>query len=126
MEKEFADLTDKINGKKRILFIINPVSGKRSSKNILKEINSGIDSEKYIVDVKYSESAKHVTTLATIAVQANTDIIVAVGGDGTINEVASCLIHSESLLGIIPLGSGNGLARHVEIPPTRRYFSVPV
>ena len=116
MEKKFVDLSNKINEKKRILFIINPVSGKRSSKNILKEINSGIDSGKYIVDVKYSESAKHVTTLATDAVQTNTDIIVAVGGDGTINEVASCLIHSKSLLGIIPLGSGNGLARHIGIP----------
>jgi len=116
MEKEFADLPDKIKEKKKILFIINPVSGKRSSKNILNEINSGIDPEKYIIDVKYSESAIHVTTLTTNAVQANTDIIVAVGGDGTINEVASCLIHSKSTLGIIPTGSGNGLARHVGIP----------
>jgi len=116
MEKKFADLPDKIKEKKRILFIINPVSGKRSSKNILNEINSGINSGKYIVDVKYSESAIHVTTLATDAVEAKTDIIVAVGGDGTINEVASCLIHSKSVLGIIPTGSGNGLARHVGIP----------
>ncbi len=116
MEKDFADLPDKINEKKRILFIINPVSGKRSSKNILNEINSGIDSERYIVHIKYSESALHVATLATDAVRTNTDIIVAVGGDGTINEVASCLIHSNSILGIIPAGSGNGLARHVGIP----------
>ena len=116
MEKEFAYLPDKINEKKRILFIINPVSGKRSSKNILNKINSGIDSEKYIVEIKYSESALHVATLATDAVRTNTDIIVAVGGDGTINEVASCLIHSNSILGIIPAGSGNGLARHVGIP----------
>ena len=103
-------------GKKSILFIINPISGKRRFKNLEEKIETGIDRDKYDLKIRSTRSAGHAVTLAEEAVQANTDIIVAVGGDGTINEVASCLIHSHAMLGIIPAGSGNGLARHLGIP----------
>ena len=102
--------------KKQILFIINPISGGKSSKKIPDQIKAGIDTDKYTYEIKFTEKAGHARMLATEALVKKTDIIVAVGGDGTMNEVASCLIHSDSLLGIMPVGSGNGLARHLGIP----------
>jgi len=102
--------------KKQILFIINPISGGRSSKKIPDQIKAGIDTDKFTYEIKFTEKAGHARMLATEALVKKTDIIVAVGGDGTMNEVASCLIHSDSLLGIMPVGSGNGLARHLGIP----------
>ncbi|MCB2207939.1 MAG: diacylglycerol kinase family lipid kinase [Bacteroidetes bacterium] len=103
-------------GKKKILFIVNPISGGKSSKKIPEQIRKGIDTNKYDFHIKYTEHEGHATTIANEAVIAGIDIIVAVGGDGTMNEVASSLIHSQSILGIIPIGSGNGLARHLRIP----------
>lgn len=100
---------------KRILFIINPVSGRRHLKNISGLIHKTIDRSKFDVSIQYTESKGHGQALSSEAVEANTDIIVAVGGDGTINEVAAPMIGSASILGIIPLGSGNGLARHLGI-----------
>lgn len=115
MDKETLDLPAQ-TGIKKILFIINPVSGGRSLKKIPEQIKAGIDASMYQFEIKYTETAGHARFIATEAVNQKTDIIVAVGGDGTMNEVASCLIHSDSLLGIIPVGSGNGLARHLGIP----------
>jgi len=104
--------------KKSILFIINPYSGKKTNVDILERINTGINSLKFNFEIKFTEAPGHASKLAQEATNNKTNIIVAVGGDGTINEVASCLINSDSLLGIIPLGSGNGLARHLGIPLT--------
>ncbi len=115
MDHETAELPVQ-SGKKKILFIINPVSGGRSSKKIPDKIKSGIDTNKYSFEIQFTERAGHARLLATEALDKKTDVIVAVGGDGTMNEVASCLIHGDSLLGIIPVGSGNGLARHLGIP----------
>src|SRR5690606_300534 len=50
------------------------------------------------------------------AVREGFDVVVAVGGDGTLNQVANGLKHSQTAMGIIPMGSGNGLARHLGIP----------
>ncbi len=102
--------------KKQILFIINPISGGKSQERIPDQIKAGIDPNKYEFEIKFTEEKGHAHILTNEAVKNKTDIIVAVGGDGTMNEVASCLIHSNSLLGIIPVGSGNGLARHLGIP----------
>lgn len=102
--------------KKRILFIINPVSGKRRLINIAEIIRNELDEEKFESLIHFTESAGHASILSKEAVENKTDIIVAVGGDGTINEIASQMIGSESVLGIIPGGSGNGLARHLSIP----------
>ena len=101
--------------KKKLLFIINPVSGGKTTKNIPETIASKIDIQKYEYQIKYTEYAGHARELAQQAIDRNMDIIVAVGGDGTMNEVASCLVHSKRVLGIIPVGSGNGLARHLGI-----------
>ena len=60
--------------------------------------------------------AGHATELARDAAHRNVDVVVAVGGDGTMNEIAKALINSQTILGILPMGSGNGLARHLGIP----------
>lgn len=102
--------------KQRICFIINPKSGKQKTGNLEDLIHSNIDLDRYELSVEHTRSEGHAKQLSQKAVNLRTDIIVAVGGDGTINEVASQLINTNSILGIVPSGSGNGLARHLGIP----------
>ena len=103
--------------KKNILFIINPISGTGKKKVVEKLLNEYIDSSKIEYDIKYTERAGHATVIAKEVVQSNSyKGVVAVGGDGSVNEVAQGLIGSEVELGIIPAGSGNGFARHLGIP----------
>ena len=102
--------------KQRICFIINPVSGRRRHKNIVEQIYHDIDQKKFEVIIQFTEASGHAKQICKNAIKDKIDIIVAVGGDGTINEVASQMLYSESILGIIPGGSGNGLARHLGIP----------
>ncbi len=100
---------------KRILFIINPNSAKNNRERISNAIKNGINHNAINVNVVYTESAGHAILLSKNAVADKVDIVVAVGGDGTVNEVASQMINTSSVLGIVPLGSGNGLARHLGI-----------
>jgi diacylglycerol kinase (ATP) len=107
-----------VKTKKNILFIINPISGVRRGNHLSESIEKYIDSEKFNYELKYTQHQGHAITLSKEGVEKNKDIIVAVGGDGTINEVASQMLNSKVVLGIVPLGSGNGLARHLGIPRT--------
>ena len=66
--------------------------------------------------VQLTSGPGHARVLARAALDAGADVVVAWGGDGTINEVASALTHSRAALGIVPMGSGNGLAREVGVP----------
>ncbi len=99
-----------------ICFIINPISGGSRKKNIVDQIKIHLDKQKFNTSFKISQYAGHAIELSKQAIADQVDIIVAVGGDGTINEVATQMIGSSSVLGIIPRGSGNGLARHLGIP----------
>ena len=102
--------------KKRIRFIVNPISGTQSKKSILELIGKHIDKDKYDFDIVPTRFAGHAIELASIAAAEAVNIVVAIGGDGTVNEVARSLTHTDTALGIIPCGSGNGLARHLQIP----------
>ena len=102
--------------KKRIIFIYNPVSGGKGKKLILHQIDSLLDRRKYDDEILRTEYAGHATLLTRRAVDSGADIVCAVGGDGTVNEVARGLLHTGVALAIIPCGSGNGLARHLHIP----------
>lgn len=102
--------------KKKILFIINPNSGKKKHNQLAQSIGQVIDSGRFQVEIIYTQYAGHAIELSREAVTNKTHVIVAVGGDGTINEVAGQMINSKAILGIIPMGSGNGLARHLGIP----------
>ncbi len=101
---------------KKVLFIVNPVSGKGRKDIVLNAIQNLLLNSQLDITVEQSAYRGHAIELAKNAAKAKIDLVVAVGGDGTINEVASGLIHSESVLAIIPVGSGNGLARHLKIP----------
>lgn len=102
--------------KKKIIFIINPISGTEKKNNVPRLIEETLDKEKFDYSVIYTSYAGHASEIANEAKENNTDIVVAVGGDGTINEIASAITQSETALGIIPYGSGNGLARHLMLP----------
>jgi len=102
--------------KKKICFIVNPISGVGKNKKIKPTIKKHLDRKRFDYKIFYTERPKHAIELAEKAIEKKFEIVVAVGGDGTINEVAQGLIGSPAALGIIPMGSGNGLARHFKIP----------
>jgi len=99
--------------KEQVTFIVNPFSGTTNKENFEKIIQENIDTIRYDYSIKFTQSAGHATTLAKEAVAQNKSLVVAVGGDGTINEVAGGLVHSDTALAIIPAGSGNGFALHL-------------
>ncbi|MBL3657981.1 diacylglycerol/lipid kinase family protein [Fulvivirga sediminis] len=99
----------------KALFIINPKSGTTQKKGVPALLDYCLDSSKISYEIFYTQYAGHGREIAEKE-KNNYHMIVAVGGDGTINEIAGPLINSETTLGIIPLGSGNGLARHLKIP----------
>jgi diacylglycerol kinase (ATP) len=102
--------------KKKICFIINPISGiakQKISESFIKEL---IDPAQAEIEISYTKAPKHATELAKDACARGIDIVVAVGGDGSINEVSKGMLYSQSSMAIIPTGSGNGLARNLGIP----------
>ena len=102
--------------KKRIVFILNPISGTHSKKEIPGLIDKLLDKEQFDYELRLTEYAGHAAEIAKESAANGIDIVVAIGGDGTVNEVARSLVHTEAALGIIPCGSGNGLARHLCLP----------
>ena len=100
--------------KKTALFIIIPISGIGKHKTIERSIKTDIDSNALEFEFAYTQYPHHATEIARENI-GKYDIIVAVGGDGTVNEVASALVHTKGNLSIIPVGSGNGLARAIGI-----------
>jgi YegS/Rv2252/BmrU family lipid kinase len=101
--------------KKKILFIINPISGVGKQKIVEIQAEKILDKSICDFEFAYTNGPKHATELAYHATR-QFDIVVAVGGDGTINEVASGILNSSTILAVVPTGSGNGLARCLDIP----------
>jgi len=101
---------------KRIVFIVNPISGVSGKKMVLRLIETKLDRDKYDYDIITTKYQGHALEIAREAAAQGVDIVCAIGGDGTVNEVASALIQTQTALAIIPCGSGNGLARHLHIP----------
>lgn len=102
--------------KKRIVFIINPISGTATKARYPEQIERYLDHSQFGYEIRYTERAGHATEIAREAAAEGVDIVVAVGGDGTVNEVGRALVHTPTAMAIIPSGSGNGLARHLMIP----------
>lgn len=99
----------------KILFIINPISGQGRQLSFPDKAIKYLDNKIFKYEFVFTEKAKEAIEISRNASE-NFDIIIAVGGDGTVNEVSQGLVGKSSLMGIIPVGSGNGLARHLKIP----------
>ncbi|MDD7318080.1 MAG: diacylglycerol kinase family protein [Prevotella sp.] len=102
--------------KKKIIFIMNPISGTVSKTGLPELIERTIDKDKFQYEIVFTDWAGHATELAADAVRNGIDIVVAVGGDGTVNEIGRALVHTDTAMAIVPCGSGNGLARHLMLP----------
>lgn len=101
--------------KQKILFIINPVSGGKKKDAVPGLIQQHLDAAKYEYAIVYTAGVAHGRKLAAGAA-TEYDVVAAVGGDGTVNEIASALIGTNTVLAVIPFGSGNGLSRFLSIP----------
>lgn len=97
----------------RVMFIVNPKAGTNLQKHIRESVDQYLDHKKFEYGICRTEQEGHAGELAKSALDEGYEIVVAVGGDGSINEVASALIGTNAVLGIIPAGSGNGLAMHL-------------
>ena len=100
---------------RNIAFIVNPISGTKAKSRVAKLIRELLDTQQFAPTVVVTEYAGHATQLAQQFAMQDYSAVVAVGGDGTVNEVACGLIGTNTALGIIPNGSGNGFARHLDI-----------
>ncbi|WP_374948375.1 diacylglycerol/lipid kinase family protein [Mucilaginibacter sp.] len=101
--------------KRKALFIINPVSGGKQKDDVPGFIRKYLDHSILEYETVYSTGVKHARDVAREMAPVF-DMIVAVGGDGTINEVASAIAGTDTILGVIPYGSGNGLSRFLGVP----------
>lgn len=102
--------------KKKAVFIINLISGTSDKAAIPGLIDQYLDKTKFEYEIAVTQYAGHASEIAAKAKDDGVDVVVAIGGDGTVNEVARAIVHSSTALGIIPCGSGNGLARHLLLP----------
>lgn len=102
-------------GKRKVVFIVNPISGLNKVLPKRALIDAFIDKTLFDYDIVMTEYPKHATEIARKASADGANIVVAVGGDGTVNEVGCGLVNTGTSMGIVPCGSGNGLARHLGI-----------
>ena len=102
--------------KEKILFIVNPISGHHDKSKFPSIVDELIDKDKFEYTITLTERGGHAAELTKQAIENQYDIIVAVGGDGTTNEVATNMIGARQTFAIVPYGSGNGLARHLHLP----------
>ena len=111
-------MTSRINTRHaRTCFIFNPHSGhNRRDPYLLESTRAFIAEHKLNATILPTERPRHATELARNAVTDGCELVVAIGGDGTLNEVATALIDTPATLGLIPCGSGNGLGRHLGVP----------
>ncbi|MCY1234756.1 Diacylglycerol kinase [compost metagenome] len=101
---------------KYLHFIVNPIAGKAKHHINASMLLPYFPKDQFRIEVSYTEYKNHAKHLAARAAAHKADCIIACGGDGTINEVAGEIVNTDIALGIIPVGSGNGLASNFGIP----------
>ncbi len=102
--------------KKNILILINPVSGISNKQRLTELIRENIDTGSISFELQFTEYAGHGRELAARAAAEGKDAVIVVGGDGSVNEAAGALVNTNTAMGIIPTGSGNGLAHYLKLP----------
>lgn len=102
--------------RKKVLAIINPISGGKQKQHLPELLRKHINHQQIDLTIEFSQSGEHLKVLAQQAVKQQYHAVIAAGGDGTINAIAAQLINTQVALGIIPLGSGNGFANALKIP----------
>ena len=113
---KFVNLHTLMTKKRRITFILNPKSGTSSKAEVPEMIEQILDKDLFSTEICFTEYRGHAAEIAKNKAKEGVNIVVAVGGDGTVNEVARSLVHTDTALAIVPCGSGNGLARHLCLP----------
>ncbi len=106
--------------KQHLVFIINPKSGVDRQKAVQEAIDNTLDQNKFTYEIQHTRYAKHGTELAREAADKGAYAVVAVGGDGSVNDIVNGIIGTDTALAVIPKGSGNGMARTMEIPMNER------
>ncbi|WP_184544354.1 diacylglycerol/lipid kinase family protein [Mucilaginibacter sp. FT3.2] len=101
--------------KRKALFIINPISGGKKKDGVPELIDQNLNKDVFDYSIIFTDGVSHAQQIAAEAA-GKFDEVVAVGGDGTVNEIASAIVGSDTALGVVPFGSGNGLARFLGIP----------
>ncbi len=100
----------------KIFFIVNKYSGKGYQSEVEGQVINACAAAGVEARLEYTRARGHATELAYDAHTEGYTRVFAMGGDGTVNEAARALVHTSVALGIIPMGSGNGLARHLHVP----------
>jgi diacylglycerol kinase (ATP) len=100
----------------RYLFVINPISGGQAKDNIVQMIDEFCEKNKIPHQTYFTSGKNDSENIKVLIEQYQPKIVVAGGGDGTVNLVAQHMLNSDRLLGILPTGSGNGLAKDLKIP----------
>ena len=111
-----SNLPASVADDKRIMLIVNPISGTGNKKDVPEVVERTLAAEGYSTDVRFTGGRGDATMFASEASDKGYYVVLACGGDGTVNETARALCGSQTALGILPAGSGNGLARHLGIP----------
>lgn len=101
--------------KRKALFIINPIAGGKKKDGVPDLIDQNLDKNIFDYNIIFTDGVAHAQQIAAEAA-GKFDIVAAVGGDGTVNEISSAIVGSSTALGVVPFGSGNGLARFLGIP----------
>lgn len=102
--------------KKKLGFVVNSISGNKDKSRLPQMVQKYLNPDWFDVSIRFTEYPGHAKVLADEYVQEGYDAVIAAGGDGTVNEVAGSLCGTSVSLGIVPMGSGDGLARHLHIP----------
>lgn len=104
----------------RLYFIVNPTAGASRAHDAFKEVQTMLDDINMDYSFDYTKYKGHATELAVAAVERGEKYIVSVGGDGTLNEVAQGLVNTDAVLGVLPFGTGNDLAKALKLPTDPR------
>lgn len=101
---------------KPIWVIVNPISGRGKNLKISRKIRNYFEEKRIPVRIKPTEGPGHAQELTKEAVEREIDKLLVLGGDGSVHEVVNGAVDTPIKVGIVPSGSGNGIARHFQIP----------